>query len=327
MNHLFKIPVIVILFIGSTIFFTSCKKNPTPPVVTTTNVIDISQTSATSGGNVTNDGNAEVTYRGVCWNTSENPSIAHNKTSDGTGTGSFTSNLTQLTANTKYYVRAFATNSEGTGYGNEVIFTTPPEGTVMDVDGNIYNLINIGTQVWMKENLKVTKYNNGDLIGTTSPATKDIRAETATKYQWAPNGDESNVATYGRLYTWYAVGTGKLCPSGWHVPSDAEWEKLSTFLGGDSVSGGKLKDTGTTHWQSPNAGATNETGFSALPGGTRSNEGYFWGMGRYATYWSSTQNDFGSNAWVRGLYYDTSIIARGYGSEQLGFSVRCIKDN
>jgi len=125
MNHSLKIPVIIILLISMIVYLTSCKK-PTLPVVTTTNVTDITEITATTGGNVTSDGNAEVTSRGVCWNTSENPTIANNKTSDGTGTGSFTSSLTQLTPGTNYYGRAFATNSEGPGYGNQVSFTSSP---------------------------------------------------------------------------------------------------------------------------------------------------------------------------------------------------------
>jgi hypothetical protein len=126
MNHSFKIIVIPILLIGLTLCITSCKPKPTLPVVTTTNVTGITQTTATTGGNVTSDGNAEVTSRGVCWNTSENPTVSNSKTSDGTGTGAFTSSLTQLTPGTPYYVRAYATNSEGTSYGNEVTFSSNP---------------------------------------------------------------------------------------------------------------------------------------------------------------------------------------------------------
>src|SRR4029078_12512714 len=134
--------------------------------------------------------------------------------------------------------------------------------TVTDIDGNVYHTVTIGTQVWMVENLKTTKYRNGDLIGTTIPATLDISSESTPKYQWAYKGEESNVATYGRLYTWYAVADSRnVCPTGWHVPSDAEWTTLTTYLGGESVAGGKLKENGTVHWESPNTGATNESGF------------------------------------------------------------------
>src|SRR5688500_14669040 len=118
--------------------------------------------------------------------------------------------------------------------------------TVTDIEGNVYHTVTIGTQVWMAENLKTTKYRNGDLIGTTIPATLDISSESAPKYQWAYNGEESIVATYGRLYTWYAVTDSRnVCPTGWHVPSDAEWTTLTTYLGGESVAGDKLKENGT----------------------------------------------------------------------------------
>jgi len=141
------------------------------------------------------------------------------------------------------------------------------KASVTDIDGNVYQTVSIGTQVWMKENLKVTRYRNGDIITPTNPATLDISGESAPKYQWAYNGDEGNVAVYGRLYTWYAAtDLRNVCPSGWHLPTDTEWTTLTTFLGGFKVAGGKLKETGSAHWQSPSTGATNQSGFTALPG-------------------------------------------------------------
>ena len=198
--------------------------------------------------------------------------------------------------------------------------------TVTDVDGNIYQSVTIGTQVWMKENLKVTKYRNGDIIGTTVPATLEISGEIAPKYQWAYIGDEGNVAVYGRLYTWHAVTDSRqVCPVGWHLPSDAEWTTLTTYLGGFKVAGGKLKETGAVHWQSPNTNATNETGFTALPGSYRGINGEFSHFGIYGGWWSSSEmNPY--MAWTR---YLTAIAKYtgiyGYG-KSLGFSVRCIKD-
>ena len=243
-----------LIIMGLVLILTNCCKKETeqgqPPVLTTGNLYSITPTTAYCGGDITNDGGATVTARGVCWSTTQNPTIADSKTTDGTGTGTFTSAITGLTATTTYYVRAYATNSAGTSYGDELSFKTYT-GTVPDIDGNVYNTVTIGTQVWMAENLKTTKYRNGDLIGTTTPATLDISGESYTKYQWAYDGNESNVATYGRLYTWYAVtDTRNVCPTGWHVPTDAEWTTLTTFLGGESVAGGKLKETGTTHWAS-----------------------------------------------------------------------------
>ena len=122
----------------------------------------------------------------------------------------------------------------------------------------------------MAANLKTTRYLNSDLIGTTALATKDISVENEPKYQWAYAGDESNVSTFGRLYTWHAItDSRKVCLTGWHVPTDSEWTTLTTYLGGESVTGGKLKETGTFHWSSPNSGATNDSVFTAL---TRSTE-------------------------------------------------------
>jgi uncharacterized protein (TIGR02145 family) len=187
-------------------------------------------------------------------------------------------------------------------------------GSMTDHDGNTYKTVIIGTQIWMAENLKTTKYNNGELIGTTTPATTDISDEPTPKYQWAYDGNEGNVATYGRLYTWYAVNDSRnVCPTGWHVPSDPEWTTLTTYLGGESVAGSKLKETGTTHWQSPNTGATNETGFTALPGSLRYQDGMFDFIGGYGYWWSSTEHD-PPTAWERYIYYNFTSVLTIYSS-------------
>ena len=161
---------------------------------------------------------------------------------------------TGLTNGTTYYYVVTAVNSYGESSESSQVSGTPQAttATVTDIDGNVYNTVTIGTQVWMKENLKVTKYRNGDAIGITTPATLDIWGETSPRYQWAYDGNESNVATYGRLYTWYAVTDSRgVCPTGWHVPTDSEWTTLTDYLGGESVAGGKMKEAGTTHWNSP----------------------------------------------------------------------------
>jgi uncharacterized protein (TIGR02145 family) len=194
---------------------------------------------------------------------------------------------------------------------------------IVDIDGNIYKTVKIGKQIWMAANLKATKYQNGDLIGTTTPATLDITSEVAPKYQWAYNGDESNVVTLGRLYTYYAITDSRgVCPAGWHIPSDQEWTTLTTYLGGSDIAGGKLKEAGTMHWFSPNVGATNETGFTAIPGGMRTFDGYFL---HFARWWSATE------AWT-GVAYGRTINNSNTGvysnllDEKDGYSVRCLKD-
>jgi uncharacterized protein (TIGR02145 family) len=314
------------------------------PNLTTTVISTLTTTSATSGGIITSDGGFSITSRGVVWSTSPNPTVTlSTKTSNGTGTGSFTSSLSGLTPSTTYYVRAYATNSAGTGYGNEITFTTsnssivmgipcPGTPTVKDIDGNTYNTVQIGTQCWTKENLRVTKYRDGTIIpldesggifGYLNNQTWSSRTKGArTVYYHSAD----SLATYGYLYNWYAVADTKgLCPSGWHVPSDSELTTLTNYLGGESVAGGKMKSTGTTIWNSPNTGATNESGFSALPGGYRSNGGSFSRVRADAFFWSATEGDSG-NAWYRYHSYNNGFVYGASNQKQSGFSVRCLRD-
>jgi len=204
---------------------------------------------------------------------------------------------------------------------------TGPNGanTVTDIDGNAYRTVTIGTQVWMAENLKTTRYNDGTVI----PLVTDLTAWsnlTTPGYCWY-NDSAIYGNTYGALYNWFAVNRGKLAPPGWHVPTDSEWTVLSTYLGGDSVAGGKLKEAGTTHWLSPNTGATNATGFTALPGGIRSYDGTFYGIGGDGYWWSATAYAYDArNSWQRTMYYATTNVYHGYEDTHQGFSVRCVRD-
>ena len=293
---------------------------PVLPTVTTGSISGINVTSATGGGNVTADGGASITARGVCWSTSSGPTIANDHIDDGSGTGAFTSSLTGLTANTQYYVRAYATNSVGTAYGNEIIFTTFKSDAITDIEGNYYNIVTIGTQTWMAENLKTTKFKDGATSIPNVTETSAWIALSTPAYCWYNNDEATNKATYGALYNGYTVSTGNLCPTGWHVPSDVEWTTLTTFLGGESVAGGKLKESGTSHWTTPNTAATNETGFTALPGGSRWTDGSFNHLGNIGNWWSGTDN------WLRGMHYDQSIVSRGSFTKIPGFSVRCLRD-
>lgn len=198
-------------------------------------------------------------------------------------------------------------------------------GKVTDFDGNSYNIVKIGTQTWMAENLKTTHYANGDII-PDGTGVGDITGETDPEYWFANNDDLSKVTTYGRLYTWYTViDSRNVCPTGWHVPTDSEWTALSEYLGGEDVSAGKLKEIGTIHWVAPNTGATNETGFTAIPGGSRVNDGTFYNVGYDATFWSATEYDVSL-----GRFYDLNTngayIIRAIDDKDTGFSVRCIKD-
>jgi len=308
------------------------------PTVTTTSATSITSTGATTGGNVTADGGASVTARGVAYGTVQNPSTANSTTSDSTGTGAFTSTLSGLTASTLYYVRAYATNAVGTAYGNEVGFTTLAAApsftcgtsTVTDVDNNTYNTVQIGTQCWTQSNLKVSKYRNGDNI-PTGLNNSDWQNTTSGAYA-IYNNATVNDSLYGKLYNHYAVTDSRgLCPTGWHVPSDAEWTTLTTFLGGLSVAGGKMKSTVTQPtpggWVSPNTGATNSSGFTALPGGLRNNLGDFFDVPYNGYWWSTILLGSGAPyAGVHALYYGSSDVNRTGNNRTYGFSVRCCRD-
>jgi uncharacterized protein (TIGR02145 family) len=292
--------------------------------LTTIDLSSKTPSSAMSGGNIIDDGGAPITARGVCWNTSQNPTITNSKTLDGTGAGIFTSNITGLTANTTYYVRAYATNSGGTAYGSEISFKTYLS-TVSDIDGNVYNTVAIGSQTWLVENLKTTKFNDGTAIPLVSDNTAWSQL-TASGYCWYDNNDLQYKFTYGALYNGYTVITGKLCPTGWHVPTDDDWTILTTYLGGGSVAGNKLKESGIMHWQSPNTGATNESGFTAFGGGRRFGSGAFNLLTVEGYWWSSSQYMTSTALWYRYMSYNQSYIGYTGLDNTNGNSVRCIKD-
>jgi uncharacterized protein (TIGR02145 family) len=196
-------------------------------------------------------------------------------------------------------------------------------GTVQDQSGNFYNTVAIGTQVWFKENLRTKKYRSGALIPVKTNT--DTSTLVGQMYYYS-NDSLANYSVYGALYNWKATqSSDSLCPVGWHVPTDAEWTTLTTFLGGTSVAGGKMKSIGTTYWNSPNTGATNESGFSALPGGFRNNDGSFIVIRSYAFFWSATEFD-AFDAWLRDLYSDNSNVSRFISNKSLGASVRCLKN-
>lgn len=303
----------------------TCKKedNTSLPIVKTYSPFYISSTSVTLGFNVESDGGSTITDCGIYIGTAQDPETSGTQLHIASDTGIFAGRIIRLLPSTQYFYKAYAKNAKGEGLGEQVDFTTP--GTITDYDNNVYETVKIGSQLWMAKNLRTTHYLNGDLIGTTSPSTLDISGESSPRYQWAYNGDENNVSAYGRLYTWYAVtDSRKVCPSGWHVSTDTEWTTLINYLGGGDVAGGKLKETGTSHWQSPNAGATNESCFTALPGGTRSMDGTFYYIRESTYWWSSTE--FNTNeAWARYNNID-DYVGRYQFNKLYGNSVRCVKD-
>ncbi len=475
----------------------SCKKEV--PKVTTRDASEITQTSAKSGGDVTDNGGAEVTDRGVCWGTAADPILGSNKTSDGTGNGTFISSITDLTPSTFYYIRAYAINSEGIGYGDQVSFTTsgvPPvagfsastttitagqsvqftdqstnnpaswswnfgdgktstsqspshlysvagtytvtltvtnsagsdtetktnyikvnpvvvtpvaaftasatiitagqsiqftdqsannptswswnfgdgststtkspahiystagiftvsltatnsagsdtetktnylsvvSNTISDIDNNTYKISIIGLRVWMVENLKTTKYRDGNPITMVTDATQWANL-TSDAYCWYDNDPATYKNNYGALYNWYTVNTGKLCPFGWHVPTDDEWMELEMFIGmtreiaeltywRGTNEGNKLKST--SGWYM-NGNGTNDVGFNVLPAGMRYNNGEFRYIGNWTDFWSSTEISR-TLAWSRAFGYSNANIGRYDDAKQFGFCIRCIRD-
>jgi uncharacterized protein (TIGR02145 family) len=315
----------LLLIFSGFFILTTCKKVEKVMMVTTGTISDADFNSVKISGQIIDLGEGATQY-GHYYSKIPNETNYGIKTQLGTPskTGTFTSQLTGLAAGTNYYIKAYISDRTKTVYGKEIIFSTVQQ--LADIDGNIYQIVSIGTQVWMKENLKVTKYRNGNIIGTTFPASLNILNETAPKYQWAYFGDESIVATYGRLYTWYAITDSRgICPTGWHVPSDNEWTTLTNYLGSESTAGGRLKETGYIHWVTPNTGATNESGFTALPGGYRTANGNFVYIDYCAIWWSATEYNI-LNGWYRYLDNTSTIVYINGSNKSDGYSVRCIKD-
>lgn len=297
--------------------------------VTTAAVSTFTATGAVTGGEVTATGGGTITARGVCYSTSANPDITTGTvTTDGAGIGAFTSTLSGLSDGTVYYVRAYATNAAGTAYGSQVQLLT----MVSDAEGYLYKTVLINNKVWMAENLRTKKYNDNSDVTNVTDGTA-WAGLTTQAYCWYGNDETTNKPLYGALYNWYAVNQGKLCPTGWHVPTDAEFKGLSIFLGmtqaqADGYSwqgtdqGTQLK--ATAGWTTGNG--TNTVGFTALPGGYRYYfDGGFAGAGTIGYWWSSDQVS-PTNAYYRRLDGANAGIFREGAVKAAGKSVRCIKN-
>lgn len=335
----------LIIFTAILLLLACKKEKPSPeivynithwPVVKTLEVTNVDSTTAKLTGIVNGNGlSTTVTFEYGTTTSYGNSVTAIQSPVTGDSITHVSADILGLTPYSTYHFRVKAENSLWIDfYSSEEIFNTNP--TVTDIDSNIYHTLKIGSQVWMRENLKTTRYSNGDLIGTTT----DISGESTSKYQWPCNNDENYVATYGRYYTWYAVtDIRNVCPTGWHVPSDDEWRVLTNYLGGEVVAGGKLKESGTSHWLSPNLGwqqadttlrqidATNESGFTALPAGVRFNTGHFQFLGELTYWWTSTgyYQSIAAIYWY--LEYYNGLFLNLRSNKADAFSVRCIKDN
>ena len=195
--------------------------------------------------------------------------------------------------------------------------------TMTDADGNVYPAITIGKQVWMAENLKTSRFNDGKPIQLVTD-NNIWKALKIPAYCWL-NNDIANKDVYGALYNWFTVNTNKLCPKGWHVPTNTEWGAMITFLGDENTAGSKLKETGSDHWENSLIIATNDFDFTALPAGMRYDSGTFpIFANNYAVWWSSTRSN--PDAWNRGLFFSSSRTFKGHENVRSGFSVRCIRD-
>ena len=302
------------------------------PILTTITPTDITFTSATSGGDITDEGGA-IMEMGLVWGTTNNPTITSNlgityeSDTNDPELGTYYSNLTSLNHNTVYHVRAYATNSFGTSYGQEEIFSTSQILNVAgpnltDIDGNTYETVQIGNQIWTKQNLNVSKYRNGVDIPQITDYDEWHNTYNTQVGAWCYySNNSSNGTTYGKLYNWYAVNSPNgLAPDGYHIPSAEEWDTLINYLGGSSIAGEKMKN-----WD----GASNISGFTGLAGGYRVNNGIFYVLGEFGFWWSTdviypdTAYEQAKKYSLRSGYDDVSGM---YVAPRWGHSVRLIKD-
>ena len=304
--------------------------------VTTFPPASVGATGALCSGLVGQPGDSPVVARGICYGTDELPDLSGPSVAAAGSTGPFQVQLTGLQPGASYFARTFATNAQGTSYGNQVSFSARSAdylnpaltyGSVTDQEGNSYATIVIGAQEWMAENLRTATYANGDTIPNVTDAGQWAGSTTGAWCHYE-HGAAYDIP-FGKLYNWYAaVDARNVCPTGWHAATEQEWITLADYLGGTDVAGGKMKSTGTIGsgnglWIEPNTDATNESGFSALPGGSCSFDGAFYSNGSSGHWWSPTG---GSVTAYRQLVTWFGSIEGSGASQTLGYSVRCVRD-
>lgn len=331
----------IITILTSAVLLHSCKKEdpskedppytgPVIPTATTVKPSWVRETAATLNGTVKAGNDTATIVFEFGSSTDYGETIdAIPDTVTGSESTDVSVEVTGLTSGTKYFFRVRAINSRDTAFGSAASFTTfipalfnsgLTYGTVSDAEGNTYKTITIDTLTWMAENLRSTTLNDGTALSLVTEA-EEWADLTSPAFCWYNNSSD----VYGALYNWHAVNTGKLCPDGWHVPDDDEWSLLTGFLGGESSAGNMLKEEGTVHWKEPNAGVTNGSGFTALPGGYRTYGGTFGSAGSYGFWWSSTERS-AADAYFRDLSHNYSNVDRSSSNKKSGLSVRCVMD-
>jgi len=352
-----KVIFLTIIMLSAAILLLTCTKEEEKkiemPSVSTLPVTDITPTTAKSGGKIANDGGGVISSKGLVWSTTQNPTLAQNsgRTYEPPTAADFESTMTELAHNTQYFVRAYVSNTVGTAYGNEEQFQTealalglpcPDMPTITDSDGNVYNTVLIGNQCWMKENLKTSSFRNGTPIEYPGNNNNAWKNNTTGAYCWY-NNDISLKDLYGALYNWNAVSSASgICPTGWHIPSHEEWIALTNTLGGNfnmnayeikscrqvnSPLGGECTTSEHPRWNADNLGwGTDEYGFSGLPGGSRSWDGFLYSsIGFSGKWWSSTEIN-SSNAGNRLMISGGNGLTPISDDKRDGLSIRCLRD-
>lgn len=310
------------------------------PELQTFEVSNTTYNKVTCGGSISTNGSAMIIERGICWSTEPTPiTTDYSKTDVTDESNDFLIDIEDLASNTTYSVRAYVTNSEGTSYGQEVSFTlwlNAPDEPVTDIDNNSYSTVKIGNQVWMKENLKVTHYKNGDPI-TNITLHDDSQWLSITSGAYCSYEDDlKNAEKYGYLYNGYAViDDSAICPEGWHIPSKEEWTILTDYLGGDLTAGNLLKHNNEKEWEYYNLNTNNLSGFSILPAGARihlfeDNNSLYAYKNRQAYFWIPEENieyDGTVYMWYSNSQSEVQWARIGNnGDKNAGLSIRCVKD-